>query len=314
MFKHVLTATDGQSCSRAALRDAMHLALAGDAKLTICHVIDFTKVAASLTDVGSTAPWLDALESAGKELLQAAIYQVKEAGINADARMVHGAAVSSINELAREIAADVIVVGSHGREGVSRLVLGSVAEGVLRTSSVPVIVRRERPELEHLSESKNPYRNILVAYDGSPHSGEALNVARTLVESMHGTLSVCFVVDFTSLMKIAGTAYFAADSTIDALRAEGQATLDRVAIPVADKPPNTYLLSGSPVDEILACAKETGADLIVMGSHGRSGVMRALLGSVAESVTRHSPVPVMVVRIHVHELQDADIAATGSNV
>lgn len=145
MYKHILVPVDGSATSNRALREAIDLAKEQQAALRLVHVIDETPI--SLGDVG----WMgdteleDAFFKVGQKIMDQAQEQVRQAGLEAGSALLHtvGKRIGSvIVEEARHWPADLIVVGTHGRHGVEHLLLGSVAEGVIRTASVPVLLIR----------------------------------------------------------------------------------------------------------------------------------------------------------------------------
>ncbi|HKU66956.1 MAG TPA: universal stress protein [Candidatus Baltobacteraceae bacterium] len=141
------------------------------------------------------------------------------------------------------------------------------------------------------------FKRILCPIDGSDAAARALNVAAELARDQQAELLICSDVDPSHAAAMAFGDPGMSALCYDALESEAQALLREAAARVGDLVAvQTIRVSGQPSSGILECAASAGADLIVMGSHGRSGIERALLGSVAESVLRHASVPVMVVR------------------
>ncbi|MEO6835260.1 MAG: universal stress protein [Candidatus Tumulicola sp.] len=138
---------------------------------------------------------------------------------------------------------------------------------------------------------------ILIPVDGSEQSLRALDVAADLASALRATLIVCHVADIARVAAMTfGEPQFAQEC-FDAVRAEGASML-KEAVERAQRRVDgveSQIGRGNVVDEILRLATEAGAEWIVMGSHGRSGLSRLLMGSVAEGVLRHSTVPVMIV-------------------
>jgi nucleotide-binding universal stress UspA family protein len=142
MFKQILVPIDGSDCSLHALDVAAAFAAEQQAVLRICTVVDPAKAAAmAFGEAALSAACMDALDDEGKALVQDAAARVR-AVAEPQTEVLDGAPVESIVDYARESAADLIIIGSHGRGGLSRLVLGSVAEGVIRNAAVPVLVVR----------------------------------------------------------------------------------------------------------------------------------------------------------------------------
>lgn len=290
MFKHIFVPLDSSQCSRAALDVAIGLASQNGALLTVCHVVDVKNAVPVFPESGvAVVPWLENARFEGAEVLETARTLALAANVFCDTVQIDGPVASSLIDCANARGADLIVLGSHGRTGLSHFLLGSVAETVLHKASVPVTIVRTQQSCV----AAGKFRHILVAHDGSDHSERAFSTALDLAAIDDASVSVCYVVDLGNIAKIAGTAYFAADIVVDALGREGREILRQCMhrAPQAQ----THLLTGIPAEEILECARRIHADAIVMGSHGRSGIARAMLGSVAESVMRRALTPVIVV-------------------
>ncbi|PJI99284.1 nucleotide-binding universal stress UspA family protein [Acidovorax sp. 69] len=145
------------------------------------------------------------------------------------------------------------------------------------------------------------YEKILVPVDGSPTSLAGLNEAITLARVMGSTIKVLHVVDEISLMTSFEAAMALPPNVFDLLKEAGQQVLQdaQARVSAAGVPVEAELFesySGRVSELVLAKAKEWGAQIIVLGTHGRRGVGRMLLGSDAEQVLRQSPVPVLLVR------------------
>jgi nucleotide-binding universal stress UspA family protein len=158
---------------------------------------------------------------------------------------------------------------------------------------------------------------ILVPVDGSEYSIRALDAAADLASTLHATLVICEVVDVNRAATMSFGEPQLVQGCIDALRVECEAgvkqAVERVTPRVAGV--ESRVATGNVVEEILKLATETGAKWIVMGSHGRTGLNRLLMGSVAEGVLRHAPVPVMIVppQRHGHHHATAATAAPSSS-
>ena len=179
---------------------------------------------------------------------------------------------------------DEVVIGSTGRDGANRLLLGSVAETVVRRAPVPVTVVRKRAEEVDAVES------VLVPFDGSAHAREALEYALETFES--ATVTALYVA-YPDLE--------AGDSeTIDDWESEVDDHVGTVlgnAEELAasyDRELTLAQANDDPADGIVAYADDHGVDHVVVGSAGRDGIARLLLGSVAETVVRRSPVSTTV--------------------
>lgn len=140
------------------------------------------------------------------------------------------------------------------------------------------------------------FTNILCPIDGSRASVQALNVAAELAREQQASLTICNVVDPSRAAAMAFGQPTMTTACYDALEDESKALLSDTASRCTAVPAKTALLNGPTIAAIVEYAGANACDLIVMGSHGRSGIQRALLGSVAEGVLRHAEVPVMVIR------------------
>jgi nucleotide-binding universal stress UspA family protein len=135
------------------------------------------------------------------------------------------------------------------------------------------------------------FERVLVAVDGSEFAAHALEVASSLATAVSAQLGLVHVID---VKLVSGEAGIPADRQWAAFRADGQALLDTAGAAIAAHPWK-FLREGTPWKEIVQSAREWPADLIVIGTHGRSGVTRLVFGSTAEGVARHASVPVVVV-------------------
>lgn len=143
------------------------------------------------------------------------------------------------------------------------------------------------------------FRKILVPVDFSPHAGEALRIASELAKQFDATITVATVFHPTAFALPEGAVVPSAMNLAGQL-AEHSGLLERAAAQVATtsgRPVDTQLLQGVPTEEILGLARRGGYDLVVMGTHGRTGLGHVLLGSVAETVVRKAPCAVLTTRM-----------------
>ncbi|MBV8082541.1 MAG: universal stress protein [Candidatus Eremiobacteraeota bacterium] len=143
VFTSLFVPVDGSEPSDAATALALRLAADQKAALTFVNVIETNKILASVMPgqgFADPAPAIDALRAAGKQMLADAVSKAQTAGVKAASQLLEGDCVPCIVSMAQQSGADLIVIGSHGRGGLTRLVLGSVAEGVLRHCKTPVLI------------------------------------------------------------------------------------------------------------------------------------------------------------------------------
>lgn len=291
----ILMPTDFSPCAEAALDHAIYLAEQFEAELHLLHVVVLHgdsphDLGAAFPDIEEVHKHLESLAASEmgqllgrRKVGMLNIYEVCRRGI---------AAATTITEYADEQGIDLIVLGTHGRRGLRRFLLGSVAEEVVRTSSGPVITVQGSESPARVE----PVQRILVPYDFSPESEKALEVAIELAEA-YGTEKIDLL---HVLAPPIAPGVFAADVPLPAsyrtdLVSAVQDALDRKAAQV-DASVETYLRQGPAALEIADFAKEMDTDLIVLGSHGLTGLTRFFLGSVSERVVRSAECPVLVLR------------------
>ncbi len=291
MYKTILVPLDGSEFGERALPMAAALARAMNAQLVLM-------CAASAT----TFPGTDATEAQvqavaeAQAYLQATAADLSGQGLKVDVAVPYGPAAESILLEVELRHADLLVMCTHGRSGLGRWVYGSVAEEVLARSPVPVLLVRHSGEVATLGPEPEQ-ASLLVTLDGSafaetalPHAvtlartfGGSILLLRTVEESVpaHRHPSVAILQEATEEQMRASKSYL--DDVAERLRQEGVAV-------------QTMVLKGWAADVIAYRGAALGPRLIVMATHGRTGVARWFLGSVAQEVIRRSPLPVLLVR------------------
>jgi nucleotide-binding universal stress UspA family protein len=147
MYKNILVAIDDSETSRCALKEALHIAKTSDAKLYITHVVDEVLLnmhGHAMLDMGNAAKAASNLVLAGQKLVDEAMQSA--AGINAEALIIEARnrrVSETIADKARELGADLIVIGRHGQRGLATLILGSVAEQLARIADASVLLVRK---------------------------------------------------------------------------------------------------------------------------------------------------------------------------
>lgn len=218
--------------------------------------------------------------------------ELRGRGLRAEVISRIGPPAEVLTAVAVEENADMIVVGTHGRTGISRFLLGSVAAETIRQATCDVLVVRG-------PLTREVFQRPLVATDFSPAAAKALSHARALsidgapVEVLHAWQLPAGSWGATLL----GQARFPWSTVRDAVLSNAQAQADRLAeeTAAAGHPVHVDLVQGPATSVITHAAERGGHDLIAMGAHGHRGVRRLLLGSVAESTIRHAPCTVLVV-------------------
>lgn len=192
---------------------------------------------------------------------------------------------------ARTAGTDLIVMGTHGRSGVAHLLLGSVAETVVRGAPCPVLTVRHAPR------GAAPFARILVPTDFSAPSDAALDLARIFQLRFGASIHLLHVLEDEQIAGPFGAEVFVTESP-DARAARLRDARERLshrisAVDQESRRVTSEILFGPTAGTIVHYAADTGFDLIVMGTHGRTGLAHLLMGSVAERVIRGAACPVM---------------------
>ncbi len=143
MFKSLVVALDGSPSSAFAFQVALALAQAGNGRLCVCSVADPNPTYGASAPTTLVENMLEAIRNNAQQIVDGGVLKAKEAGISVEGATPVGEPVLEIVRCAEAVKADAIVMGTHGRSGVSRLLMGSVAEGVARSSSIPVLIVRD---------------------------------------------------------------------------------------------------------------------------------------------------------------------------
>jgi nucleotide-binding universal stress UspA family protein len=222
-------------------------------------------------------------------------------GITIDAAVRQGDTAGEILEQATSMKADLLVIGTHGRSGFKRLLLGSVAEKVLRKAGCPVMtVPRRLPDA--VPAGPVLYKRILCPVDFSESSLHALKYAISMAQEADGQLTVLHVVahEFENTADMADIGYDAGMTIRDFLKEREEALRRRLQEAVAGATEfcsvESLMTHGKPWREVLRIAAERQSDLIVMGVQGRGAADLLFFGSTTQHVVREASCPVLTLR------------------
>jgi nucleotide-binding universal stress UspA family protein len=194
----------------------------------------------------------------------------------------------------------LIAMATHGRSEVQRWLLGSVAHKVLLTTSSPLLLVRPDGKFENLRVA--PLERLIVPLDGSDLAERALPYAGALAKKLGLEISLAQVYSFDGMIHNSLDGYVPDWERLrETIKRETQSYLDQVSDRLTRtgvRQLSTAVLRGEPAEEIIKLARRTPHSLVVMCTHGRSGIGRLLLGSVTDRVVRHSGDPVLVIRAH----------------
>lgn len=306
MFKKVLVPLDGSGFAERALEPALTVVRATNAELLLLSVPSYYQfVAPASTGYGMpmTDQVIDMGDDDAKEYLDALRREARCSDCRIRTLVQAGDVAGCIVDTAAGEGVDLIVMTTHGYSGFTRWMLGSVTERVLRSAPCPVLVVRE----------SIPFCKALINLDGSALAEKALapGLALSRLLGCQVTLLRADTGEELSDLEVgmlqmagAGSCQDLVDQGVDRLHyyLECLARQHRTA----DLPIDTAVVKARPAEAILTYAEEQEIDLIVMATHGRSGVRRWVYGSVAEKVLRHAPCAMLIVRPPRAEESEAD--------
>ncbi len=293
----IVYTTDFTTCSQQALPYALDLARRYDAALHLLHVyftINSGPVNAFMQPGAPTASQTE-LEDEVYQLHRTSLEPYDTEDIDLVLSYLDGPVdTRGILSYVKHHRADLIVMGTHGRSGFGHFLLGSVTEEVLHHAPCPVFTVRPR---EEAPVGITPIRKILVPVDFSDQTGPVLQFADSLGQRYQAEVHVLNVVEplaYPAAVTGLATIY----DVVPDLNTRMHNHLNQLLRQSRAMGLNAeaHVETGPPVHTILAQAREGDYDLIIMGTHGRSGIRRLLLGSVAERVIRSAPVPVVAVQ------------------
>lgn len=285
--ERLLLATDGSEFSEGAIREAIGLAKRCGSKLTAIQVIETNP------EFESTAPAaLEKMEKDVRSHLEAVQARAKQEGVACEIAVHEGE--DSYKYIVDEAAAQkstMIVMGRRGRKGFRRLVMGSTTSWTIGHSPCSVMVVPRAAKVD--------FRSVVVATDGSPYSAAAASEAIGIAKRNKADLTVLAVVpaeiamptdiDFATIAREK-----LADQEMQSAEKNAKAVKEAAKKEGVDC--QAFVMSGKPADAIMEIAKDKKADLVVVGSHGRTGLDRLLMGSVAERVIVLASCAVLVVK------------------
>jgi len=279
--QHILVPLDGSQFAEHSLPAAEALSAAFNSQVTLLSVMRDPQELRN--GGGKRQAYLDKVSM-----------MLSEKGIKSETAIRFGSVSAAINELVSEAGVDMVVISTHGRSGVFRWLLGSVANGIIQLVTCPVLVVHPR---EGITPPVPKFRKLLVTLDGSEYAERVLPYVKssTQFESVVLLLSVPVIPE--------AERFGAVVEEIEELRAQAEdeaceylgeiaSTLEEMGIKTE------VIVTGSrPAQTIITVAREQGVDVIMMATHGRGGVDRLYMGSVADRVIHHTNIPVFLVPI-----------------
>jgi nucleotide-binding universal stress UspA family protein len=287
MYSTIVVGYDESESSKAALKEASLRVKNLNGKLYLVHAVYFDQ-----EEFAILPSQMEKRFEMGTHVCRTAKLELQtQFGLNGSVEsfVCEGEPPEVLTDIARGKKADLIALGTYGRKGLKRLLMGSVTSQVILNAPCDVLVVK-RP----CSECTGSYQSLLVPYDGSEFSRKALVRAAEMAKADGGQVTVLYVIPrYEEMME-----FYRSDSIRKSLRAEaekilGEAkkTADGLGISV-----RTEVREGHPSDEIVAAAQKLENDLIAMGTYGWKGVNQAIMGSTTNRVISHAACPVLVVK------------------
>jgi len=301
MFERILVPLDGSARAELVLPQIARILNREDAEILLLRVVNIPDSAGLV--MKTTIRHQEREE--GQQYLHDMALRFALKSPKVHARLAEGWPAEVILETAKSEGATMIAMSTHGRSGMARWALGSVAEKVARASDVPVLLvrsfrRSPKGDLEPMVPEELPFRRILVPVDGSATSMSVIGPAEKFAELYGSDILTLHVVPPYAPP---GAILPGMEAALPITRPEPLASDED---PVTEKAANRFrhaglnvsrlTVEGDPASEILDLSSNRGVDLIALGTHGRTGFTRWALGSIAERVMRSAEVPLLLVR------------------
>jgi nucleotide-binding universal stress UspA family protein len=297
MFTRILVPVDSSTFAEQAVPHAVALAKATGATLYLVLVHEMRPLGERVATLGS-----ELVEAQLRELEEEYLETLAERigadlGQAPEIRLLNGTAAPALARFTARNRIDVVVMSTHGRGGLNRAWIGSVADALIRRARVPMVLVKPGDDAAVAPAAR--FGRVLVAVDGSEPAESAVNHASALCAATGAACTIVrVVVPPTRVIasRIPDTAAMVHERTESAGR-EAEQYLHELVERRPDLPESTrteVVTAYGAADAILDAAESAGADLIAIGTRGHGGAARLILGSVADKVIRAAPVPVLV--------------------
>jgi nucleotide-binding universal stress UspA family protein len=302
MTSRILVPLDGSALAERALSCAMMLAQGLSADLVLHRAIS---IPLDLKDVLRDVPQdveaqMEQLENEASDYLDEVASHINEFGLNVCTVVECGPAAEAIVDYAEQTGIQQIVMATHGYSGISRWRHGSVAERVLQSAGVPVLLVRAGEEKTDDIRQAMQCQRIMVPLDGSSVAEQVLPPAISVAQALDAEI-VLFRVPIAHISgSLSGDWALPLEGTLETANGIAGVYLDSVAEHLREQgiEVSTAMRMGGVANVIIEYAEANEIDLIAMCTHGRTGLARWTLGSVADRVLRAGRIPLLLVRAH----------------
>lgn len=297
MLHHILVGVDGSPLAETILSYVTVLAKNTGADVTLIHVVHTSEEMKSNEAYRFLQPSLEQAKTNAHDYLRRLVQQLNDAGVTTHSRVLVGVAATEIVHCAEQEGMDLIALATHGRSGLQRWFYGSVAEKVLHTTRTPLLLIRPTEEPATVPRTLS---QIVVPLDGSPLAEVALPMAEAISARCQVPLVLLRVVEIEALAFADPTGMVGANyqALLDGLQQDADSYVDQLAGAIRGKgvTVQTATPMGLPAAKIVEYAHAHPGSLVVMATHGRSGLAEVALGSVARRVVLHGDTPTLIVR------------------
>ncbi|MFA5353865.1 MAG: universal stress protein [Thermodesulfovibrionales bacterium] len=286
MYENIVVAYDGSESSKAALIESVNWVKKHSGKVSLVHAVYFNEEELTMAPEQREMRF----EQGKKLCYQTREMASSELGIDVETLVCEGDPPEVVADIARERSADLIAMGTHGRKGLKRLLMGSVTREVIIKSPCDVLVVKRS-----CSDCTGQFLSILVPFDGSDLSKKALDRACRIAGPDNSEVTVLYVIPrYEEMME-----FFRTEAIEKGLVHEAKKILSAAAEEISQGlgiSVKTRIEEGNAADKVLEISQKLETDLIVMGTHGWTGVNKAILGSTTERVITNATRPILVVR------------------
>jgi nucleotide-binding universal stress UspA family protein len=301
MVSQILVPLDGSALAEQALSCAVTLGQGLPAELVLFRAVSIPSDVQQVLDQADPQadPLATWLEAEANKYLRGLANSLRDAGLSVRHVVQHGAAAEAIVDYAGQTGIRQIVIGTHGYTGLKRWRHGSVAERVLQAAGVPVLLVRAQ-EADSAGGSQQPTlcRRILVPLDGSGVAEQVLPVISPIARALEAEMTLLQVATTYVTGSFSSEWHPPLQSMFDAAEQQAKAYLERRANRLNEQgiEASTAVWTGPVAESIVKYAETNHIDLIAMCTHGRTGLARWALGSVADRVLRAAGIPILLVR------------------
>ena len=287
MYNTIVVGYDESESSRAALKEASLRVKEKNGKLYLVHAVYFDQ-----EEFAILPSQMEQRFAAGTHVCKLAKQDLHaQFGLNGNVEsfVCEGEPPEVLIDIAESKKADLIALGTYGRKGLKRLLMGSVTSQVILSAPCDVLIVKRQ-----CSACTGSYHSLLVPFDGSEFSKKALRRAGEMAKADNGQVTVLYVIPrYEEMME-----FYRSDAIRKSLHAEAQKVIDAAKQIAAEMGVaiRTEIREGHASDEIVAAAAKFENDLIAMGTYGWKGVNHAIMGSTTNRVIANASCPILVVK------------------